>query len=75
VGRWGDRETKFIDKQPVMGTQVNFILKILILSVAVSVLLKYVGSSLPIAPTLLNAMITVMIPTIVVAIALLWRTK
>ncbi len=40
-----------------MRTQVNFILKILILSLAVSVLLKYGGSSLQIAPTSLNALI------------------
>jgi len=58
-----------------MGTQGNFIVKILILSVAISALLKYGGSSLPIAPTSLNALILVLIPTIVLAIALWWRTS
>ncbi|NEP55735.1 MAG: hypothetical protein F6K31_01700 [Symploca sp. SIO2G7] len=58
-----------------MGTQVKFILKILIPSVAVSALLKYGGPSLPIAPTPLNALILVLIPTIVLAIALWWRAS
>jgi len=58
-----------------MGTQGNFIVKILILSAAISALLKYGGSSLPIAPTSLNALILVLIPTIALAIALWWRTS
>ncbi len=58
-----------------METQLNFILKVLILSAVVSVLIKYASPSLPIAPTSLNALIGVMTPTIVLAIALWWRTQ
>lgn len=56
-----------------MGTQANFILKVLILSAGISVAIKYGGSSLPVAGTALNATIAVLTPSIVVAIALLWR--
>lgn len=56
-----------------MGTQANFILKVLILSAGISVAIKYGGSSLPVAGTALNATIAVLTPSIVVALALLWR--
>ncbi|HEY9632405.1 MAG TPA: hypothetical protein V6D14_03305 [Coleofasciculaceae cyanobacterium] len=52
----------------------NVIIKVLILSAAISVLIKYGGSSLPIAATSVNAMIAIVTPTLIVAIALLWRS-
>ena len=52
-----------------------FILKVLILSVGVSILIKYAAPSLPIPPTSLNALIGVMTPTIALAIALWWRAE
>lgn len=56
-----------------MGTQTNFILKVLVLSAGVSVLIRYGGPSLGIAATSVNALIAVLTPMVVLAIALLWR--
>ncbi|HBB32642.1 MAG TPA: hypothetical protein DDZ80_26740 [Cyanobacteria bacterium UBA8803] len=58
-----------------MDTQINFILKVLILSVGISVLIKYGGPSLPIDPTTANALIGILAPTFILAIALLWRVR
>ncbi len=56
-----------------MGTQVNFILKVFLLSLGVSVLIKYGGPSLPVDGTSLNALIAVVTPSLILAIAFLWR--
>jgi hypothetical protein len=56
-----------------MGTQANFLLKVFILSAGVSVLIKYGGPSLPVAPTAVNALIAVLTPSLILAIALPWR--
>ncbi|HEY9742197.1 MAG TPA: hypothetical protein V6C90_17050 [Coleofasciculaceae cyanobacterium] len=58
-----------------MGTQASFILKVLILSAGVSVLIKYGGPLLPVTATSVNAMIAILTPTVIVAIALLWRAR
>ncbi|HEY9820225.1 MAG TPA: hypothetical protein V6D35_05515 [Candidatus Sericytochromatia bacterium] len=58
-----------------MGTQANFLFKVLILSAGISVLIKYGGSSLPVAPTSVNTLIAVLAPTFILAIALLWRAR
>ncbi|HEY9650048.1 MAG TPA: hypothetical protein V6C95_05250 [Coleofasciculaceae cyanobacterium] len=59
----------------IMDNPTNFILKVLILSLGISVFLKSVGPSLPIDATSLNALIAVITPTLIVAIALLWRAR
>lgn len=56
-----------------MGTQTNFILKVLILSIGVSVLIKYGMANMSVAATPVNALIAVVTPTLVAAIALSWR--
>lgn len=56
-----------------MSTQANFILKVLIFSGGISTLIKYGGSSLPIEANSVNALMAIVTPTIVLAIALLWR--
>ncbi len=56
-----------------MDTQARFILKVLILSAGISALIKYGGPSLPIAGTLGNTLIAVVTPSVILAIALLWR--
>ncbi len=56
-----------------MSTQANFILKVFILSAGVSVLIKYGSPSLPVSATSVNVLIAVLTPTLVLAIALLWR--
>lgn len=58
-----------------MGTQASFILKVLIFSGFISVLIKYVGPSLAIAPTSVPTLIAVLTPTLVLAMALFWRAK
>ncbi|NEO29249.1 MAG: hypothetical protein F6K36_02090 [Symploca sp. SIO3C6] len=56
-----------------MTTQANFILKVFIISVGISVLIRYGAPSLPIAATTVNALIGVLTPTLIVAIGLWWR--
>jgi len=58
-----------------MNTQVNFIVKVLVLSAGISVLLKYGGPLVPVAGTSANALIAVLTPSIVLAIALWWRAR
>ncbi|MDZ7951430.1 MAG: hypothetical protein RMY16_13540 [Nostoc sp. DedQUE12b] len=56
-----------------MKNQLGLILKLLLLSAFLSVLIKYAGPSLPIPATATNALIIVLLPIAMVAIALLWR--
>jgi hypothetical protein len=56
-----------------MGTQANFIFKVLILSAGISWGIKYGGPSLLIPATSVNGLIAVLTPTFVLAIALLGR--
>ncbi|MFQ4144816.1 hypothetical protein [Chlorogloeopsis sp. ULAP02] len=56
-----------------MENQLRFILKVFLLSAIISILIKYVGPYLAIAQTGKNALIIVLLPTIFMAIALLWR--
>ncbi len=57
----------------MVDTQANFLLKVLILSAGVSVLIKYGGPSLAVVATSLNALIAVVTPSLILAIALFWR--
>jgi hypothetical protein len=57
----------------MVDTQANFLLKVLIFSAGVSVLIKYGGPSVPVAATSINALIAVVTPSLILAIALLWR--
>jgi hypothetical protein len=56
-----------------MGTQANFVLKVLIFSAGISVLIKYGGPSLPLAATRVNTLIAVVTPAFVLAITLASR--
>lgn len=56
-----------------MQNQFNFIVKLLVLSALLSVLIKYALPSVPMPATTMNALILVFLPTVVMAIALLWR--
>ncbi|MBE9191832.1 hypothetical protein IQ230_16035 [Gloeocapsopsis crepidinum LEGE 06123] len=53
--------------------QTGFIFKVLLLSTVMSVLIKYGGAYLPILPTTITALIVVLLPSIVMAIALFQR--
>ncbi|MBD2452113.1 hypothetical protein H6G76_34405 [Nostoc sp. FACHB-152] len=56
-----------------MQNQLIFIVKLLVLSALFSVLIKYVLPSVPLPATATNALILVLLPSVVMAIALLWR--
>jgi hypothetical protein len=56
-----------------MDNQTGFIFKVLIVSAALSVLIKYGGPALELGATSVNALILVFVPTLIVAIALCWR--
>ncbi|WP_138498184.1 hypothetical protein [Nostoc sp. PA-18-2419] len=56
-----------------MENQLGFVLKLLLLSAFVSVLIKYVAPSLSVSATATNALIIVLLPIAIVALALLWR--
>jgi hypothetical protein len=57
----------------MMENQLSFIVKLLVLSALLSVLIKYVLPSIVIPATATNALIIVLLPTVIMAIALLWR--
>ncbi|MBD2440094.1 hypothetical protein [Nostoc sp. FACHB-110] len=56
-----------------MENQLIFIAKLLVVSAVLSLLMKYVLPSAPIPATVTNALILVLSPTVIMAIALLWR--
>jgi hypothetical protein len=56
-----------------MDSQANFILKVFLVSAGISVLIRYGGPSLPIAATSVNALVVVLAPVFILAIALVWR--
>lgn len=56
-----------------MENQLGFVLKLLLLSALLSLLIKYVAPSLLIPATGTNALIIVLLPTVMMAAALLWR--
>ncbi|MBW4673918.1 MAG: hypothetical protein KME52_07795 [Desmonostoc geniculatum HA4340-LM1] len=56
-----------------MQNQLGFVLKLLLLSALISVLIKYVAPSLSISATATNTLIIVLLPSVMMAIALLWR--
>lgn len=56
-----------------MKSQALFIVKLLIVSAALSVAIKFVPISISIAPTATNALIAVLLPTIVMTVTFLFR--
>ncbi|MBW4643730.1 MAG: hypothetical protein KME23_12200 [Goleter apudmare HA4340-LM2] len=58
-----------------MENNLGLVLKVLLLSVVLSLLIKYIGPSLAIAGTDINALIIVLLPSVILAIVLLWRSR
>ncbi|BCL36808.1 hypothetical protein NSMS1_32550 [Nostoc sp. MS1] len=56
-----------------MQNQLSFVVKLLIMSAFLSALIKYAAPLWPIPATDINALILVLSPSIIMAIALLWR--
>ncbi|MFB2980389.1 hypothetical protein [Microseira sp. BLCC-F43] len=58
-----------------MDNQTGFILKVLVISAALSVLIKYGGPNLAVGATPINALMLVFLPTLILALALWWRSQ
>jgi hypothetical protein len=56
-----------------MKYQMGFLLKLLLLSTLLSILVKYSSPSFLIPPTVTNALLLVLLPTLILAIALCGR--
>jgi divalent metal cation (Fe/Co/Zn/Cd) transporter len=56
-----------------MNTQFGFIVKILLFSTALSFLIKYGGRFLSIQPTNIIVLGIVLLPTIILAVLLIWQ--
>ncbi len=56
-----------------MNTQTGFVIKILLLSTALSVLIKYGGRYIPIQPTNAIAIALVFLPSLIVGSILGWQ--
>nr|WP_242039833.1 hypothetical protein [Anabaena sphaerica] len=56
-----------------MKNQILFLLKLLLLSTLISFLIKYAGPMFLIPLTSTNALILVLLPTIIMITVLLWR--
>jgi hypothetical protein len=58
-----------------MDTQTALIVKVFVISAVASAAIKYGGPSLGVATTSGNALIAVLAPTLMLAIALFWRMR
>ncbi|AFY76145.1 hypothetical protein Ple7327_0715 [Pleurocapsa sp. PCC 7327] len=58
-----------------MNSQIGFIVKVLILAIALSVAIKYGGQALAIAPTPTNVLLGILLLPALVAVALGWRAR
>ncbi|BAZ50263.1 hypothetical protein NIES4103_28790 [Nostoc sp. NIES-4103] len=56
-----------------MENQLGFVMKLLVLSAVLSLLIKYIGPSFLIPATATNALLIILMPNVIMAIALLWR--
>ena len=62
------------NEQIFMDNQTRFIVKVLILATIISVLIKYGGSLLSIAPTQSNILVAITLPSFIMAVVFWWRT-
>ena len=58
-----------------MNTQVGFILKVVLLSAILSFLIKYGGKFIPITSNRVDALILVLLPTLILSLILGWRSQ
>ena len=56
-----------------MNTQAGFVLKVVVFSAILSFLIKYGGTLIPIASTTFDALIIVLLPTLILSLILGWR--
>lgn len=53
---------------------VGFITQVLLVSLLISLAIKYGGPALEIEPTALNALISITVPPLIIAFVLIWQT-
>jgi hypothetical protein len=58
-----------------MNSSVEFVVKVLVLSTVLSILIKQSDRLVSIPPTSLNAAIAVFLPTVILALLLIWRSR
>ena len=58
-----------------MNTQAGFVLKVVFLSAILSFLIKYGGKFTPLTSTTLDALILVLLPTLILSLILAWRWR
>lgn len=58
-----------------MNDTVTFIVKIFILSAILSIVIKYGGRLLSLNPTVIIAITVILLPSIIVALVLSWRSR
>jgi hypothetical protein len=58
-----------------MNDRIGFILKVLVVSTVISLLIKYGGRLISIPPTSINAAIAVFLPTVILALLLIVRSR
>ena len=56
-----------------MENQIGFVVKVFVFSALLSLLIRYIGPGLGIGGTTTNVLIMVLSPSLIMAIALLWR--
>jgi hypothetical protein len=58
-----------------MNTQTGFITKVILLSAAVSLLIKFAGPFFPITETNLTALTLVLLPSAILGVIFAWRSR
>lgn len=58
-----------------MEDKLSFILKVLFLSAGLSFIIKYLTPQLNIPATATNALVAVILPTLLITVALAWRLR
>jgi len=60
---------------PSMDNKITFLLKVLLLSLGLSVLIKFVGPLLAIPPSSTIALVAVCLPSVILALLFSWRAR
>jgi membrane protein implicated in regulation of membrane protease activity len=58
-----------------MNSSLGFVVKVLVLSTVISILIKISDRLISIPATSLNAAIAVFLPTVILALLLIWRSR
>ena len=56
-----------------MDMQLGFIIKLFLISALFSLFIKYLAPSLAIVPSISNALVSISLPSLLIALFLIWR--